>query len=163
MDNMKSKFLFITVFLIVLSVVSIYGQGKSLELKLSLKEAQSYAILNNKMVLSAKSDVEASKAAVWETISAALPALDASGSFADNLKLMTTLLPGDFFGKPGEKVPVTFGSQFNSSATVQASMLLFNAPLYIGIETTKLAQKLSETNLQKSELDKKNLFVLPII
>jgi outer membrane protein len=125
------------------------------ELKLSLKEAQEYAILNNKMVLSAKSDVEASKAAVWETISAALPSLDATGSFTDNLKLMTTLLPGDFFGKPGEKVPVTFGSQFNSSATVQASILLFNAPLYIGIETTKLAQKLSETNLLKSELDTK--------
>jgi outer membrane protein len=152
---MKNKFLFTASILMLFCEALSVAQGNGGELKLSLKEAQEYAILNNKMVLSAKSDVEASKAAVWETISAALPALDATGSFTDNLKLMTTLLPGDFFGKPGEKVPVTFGSQFNSSATVQASMLLFNAPLYIGIETTKLAQKLSETNLLKSELDTK--------
>ncbi len=73
---------------------------------------------NNKMVMAAKSDVQASKAAVWETISAALPQVSASGSFTDNLKLMTTLLPGEFFGQPGQKYPVTFGSQFNSSASV---------------------------------------------
>ena len=34
-------------------------------------------------------------------------------------------------------------------------MLLFNAPLYIGIETTKLANKLSEQNLERTELDTK--------
>jgi outer membrane protein TolC len=34
-------------------------------------------------------------------------------------------------------------------------MLLFNAPLYIGIETTKLANKLSEKNLARTELDTK--------
>jgi outer membrane protein len=154
-EFMKNKFLFTVSILMLFCEALSVAQENGGELKLSLKEAQEYAILNNKMVRSAKSDVEASKAAVWETISAALPVLDATGSFTDNLKLMTTLLPGDFFGRPGEKVPVTFGSQFNSSATVQASMLLFNAPLYIGIETTKLAQKLSETNLLKSELDTK--------
>jgi outer membrane protein TolC len=107
------------------------------------------------MVLNAKSDIQASKAAMWETISAALPQVSASASFTDNLKLMTTLLPGEFFGQPGIKIPVTFGSQFNSSAAVDASMLIFNAPLYVGIETTKLAQKLSQQSLQKSELDTK--------
>ncbi|NSW94806.1 MAG: TolC family protein [Bacteroidales bacterium] len=123
------------------------------ELRLSLKDAQNYALENNKMILSAKADVLASRAAIWETISAALPQVNASGSFTDNLKLMTTLLPGEFFGQPGVKIPVTFGSQFNSSASVQASLVLFSAPLYIGIETTKLANKLSEENLRKSELD----------
>jgi outer membrane protein len=124
-------------------------------LNLSLQEAQEYALVHNRMVITARSDVEASRAALWEIISSALPQVSASGSFTDNLKLMTTLLPGEFFGQPGEKIPVTFGTQFNSSASVQASMLIFNAPLYIGIETTKLAQKLSEQNLQKSELDTK--------
>lgn len=147
-------------FLAVVSALLISGgmaiaQESSGELKLSLKEAQDFALTNNRMVLAARTDVKASKAAMWETISAALPQVSASGSFTDNLKLMTTLLPGEFFGQPGEKIPVTFGSQFNSSATVQATLLLFNAPLYIGIETTKLAQKLSEENLEKSELDTK--------
>jgi outer membrane protein len=131
----------------------ILGQADSAELKLSLKEAQDYAIKHNKMVVSSRMDLEASKIALWETISNGLPQVSLSGTFTDNLKLMTTLLPGDFFGRPGEKVPVTFGSQFNSGATVQASLLLFNAPFYIGIETTKLARKLSEQSLAKSEQD----------
>ena len=123
------------------------------ELKLSLAEARDYAVANNKMVISARLDVETSGITVWETISAALPRVDASGSFTDNLKLMTTLLPGEFFGQPGEKIPVTFGSKYNSGANIQASMVLFNAPLFLGIETTRLAKRLSEENLARTELE----------
>lgn len=129
------------------------AQESSDGLYLTLGQAQDYAISNNKTVLSARLDVEASRAALWETISNALPSIEGSGTFNDNLKMMTTLLPGEFFGQPGEKIPVTFGTKFNTGLTVQASMLLFNAPLYIGIETTKLASKLSEQNLVKTELD----------
>jgi len=150
---MKNKGFLAVVLFIFFSGGNVKAQTNNSELKLSLKEAQDYAIQNNKMMISSRMDVEASKIAVWETISKALPQIDMTGSFTDNLKLMTTLLPGDFFGRPGEKVPVTFGSQFNSGASVQASLLLFNAPLYIGIETTKLANKLSQENLAKTELD----------
>jgi outer membrane protein len=154
-DFMKSRFLFTAAFFTLLTGNSGNAQQESNELKLSLIEAQNYALQHNKMILTAKSDIQASKVAMWETISAALPQVNASASFTDNLKLMTTLLPGEFFGQPGTKIPVTFGSQFNSSASVEASMLIFNAPLYIGIETTKLAQKLSQQSLEKSELDTK--------
>lgn len=152
---MKSKHFFAAALSLMLSGGILTAQGSNSELKISLKEAQDYALTNNKMVLAAKSDVMASRSALWETISSALPQINATGSFTDNLKLMTTLLPGELINQPGVKIPVTFGSQFNSSASVQASLLLFNAPLYIGIETTKLAQKLSEENLEKSELDTK--------
>lgn len=129
------------------------GQEVTGELRLSVKEAQEYALENNRSVLSARADVEASRMALWETISAGLPQIEASGSFTDNLKLITTLLPGEFMGKPGEKIPVTFGSKYNSSASVQASMVLFNAPLFIGIKTTEIAGKLSQQSLEKSEQD----------
>lgn len=153
MNIMKQRYLMVLFLIMFFSRGITSAQQANRELRLSLSEAQSYALENNKMVLAAKSDVLASRAAVWETISAALPHVNASGSFTDNLKLMTTLLPGEFFGQPGVKIPVTFGSQFNSSASVQASLVIFSAPLYIGIETTKLAQKLSEENLRKSELN----------
>lgn len=152
---MKKREFLIGLLFVLLSGGILHAQQNNNELKLSLKEAQDYAIQNNKLMITSRMDVAASKVAVWETISNALPQVSASGSFTDNLKLMTTLLPGDFFGQPGVKVPVTFGSQFNSGATIQASLLLFNAPLYIGIETTKLANKLSEQNLAKTELDTK--------
>ncbi len=150
---MKNKLFPAVLLLFVYAFGNAQAQESGSELKLTLKEAQDYALQNNKMMISSRMDVEASKIAVWETISTALPQVTASGSFTDNLKLMTTLLPGEFFGQPGTKIPVTFGSQYNSGATVQASLLLFNAPLFIGMETTKLANKLSEKNLVKTELD----------
>jgi outer membrane protein len=151
--NMKTRNLFVLSLLLFCGTARSFAQAAGSELKLSLKDAQEFALQHNKMVMTARMDVEASKRSLWETISAGLPQLNATGTFADNLKLMTTLLPGDFFNRPGEKVPVKFGSQYNSTGTVQASLVLFNAPLYIGIETTKLAKKISETNLERSELD----------
>jgi outer membrane protein len=150
---MKNKQLLTFLLLFFLQAGSIFSQGNVGELNLTLKEAQDYAIKNNKMVISANYDVQASRLAVWEVVSAGLPQISASGSFTDNLIVMTTLIDGTFFGKPGEMVPIKFGSQFNSGGSVQASMLLFNASYYLGIETTKLAQKLTSDNLEKSELD----------
>ncbi len=152
---MKNEQIPTVLLLLFLTTGVSFSQTESGEMKLTLKEAQEYALQNNRMVISAKMEVAESKEALWETISTALPQLNSTGSFTDNLKLMTTLLPGEFFGQPGIKIPVTFGSKFNSSANVQASMLIFNAPLYIGIETSKLAKKLSEQSLEKSELDTK--------
>lgn len=133
----------------------VQSQTGSQELTLTLGEAQDYALRHNKAVISARLDVQATRMASWEQISGGLIKVEGTGSFTDNLKLMTTLLPGEFFGQPGTKIPVTFGSQFNSGASIQASMLLFSAPFYIGIETTKLARSLSEKSLEKSELDTK--------
>jgi outer membrane protein len=154
-EFMKKRIFAPAVLFMLFSGAALMAQENINDLKLSLKEAQDFALKNNKMVLTARSDVAASKAAVWETISSALPQISASGSITDNLKLTTFLLPGELIGAPGTKVPVTFGSQFNTSIGVQATMLIFNAPLYIGIETTKLVQKLSEQSLEKSELDTK--------
>jgi outer membrane protein TolC len=150
---MKNKFLSMVLLLLALTALTTKAQQNSNELRLTLKEAQEYALQYNKIVLASKYEIESARLTILETLSNALPQVNATGSLTDNLKLMTTLLPGDFFGQPGEKVPVTFGSQFNSGATIQATMLLFNAPLYLGIETTKLAKKLTEENLVRSELD----------
>lgn len=149
---MKRKLL-TAALLLITGFILVNAQESGRELALTLEEAQEYAVNNNKMMISSRFDVEASRAAVWETISGTLPQISATGSFTDNLKLMTTLLPGEFFGQPGEKIPVTFGSQFNTSASMQANLLLFNAPLYIGIQTTKLANRLSQKSLIKTELD----------
>jgi outer membrane protein TolC len=151
---MKNKKL-LSFSLLLFCVAELFSQTTGNELTLSLKDAQEMAVKNNISVNSARLDQKAAKLSIIETISAGLPQVNLTGSFTDNLKLMTTLLPGDFFGKPGEKVPVTFGSQYNSSGSIQASMLIFNAPYLIGIESSKLALKLSDQNLEQSELETK--------
>ncbi|HUS85655.1 MAG TPA: TolC family protein [Bacteroidales bacterium] len=129
------------------------------KLALSLDGAKEYALQHNKMIKTSKYDLQAAEMAKWEVISAGLPRVDGSASLSDNLKLMTTLLPGEFFGQPGEKIPVQFGSKYNTGYGVQATQLLFNAPYFVGIQTVKLAEEISRQALEKSEIDVKEMLV----
>ena len=155
MNKMKNRLIVSLLLFLSLLPGIVSAQESSNELKLSLADAQEYALQHNKMVHSARLDLEAAKLAIWETVTNGLPQVSASAGFTDNLKLMTTLLPGEFFGQPGIKVPVSFGSQYTSNFGMQANLLLFNAPFYVGVETVKLARKLTEANVQKTELDTK--------
>jgi len=157
---MHNKNFFLLIFMAIAPVSHLLSQDATLKdttsiLNLTLKDAQDYAMRNNKMVISAQLDVDASKDTYWEAISAGLPQINVSGSLNDNLRLMTTLLPGELMGQPGTKIPVSFGTQFSTGATIQATTLIFNAPYIIGIETAKVAEKLNRHNLQRSELDTK--------
>jgi outer membrane protein TolC len=149
---MKNKLLFASILSLLFSGLISMAQESS-ELNLSLQEAQEFAIQHNKMVISAKLDAKASKAMLWETISMGLPQISSSAGVTDNLKQMVFLIPDFFGGHPENKIPITMGSQYNASVGLQASMLLFNAPYYIGIETAKLAGKIAETNVKNTELD----------
>jgi outer membrane protein len=149
---MKRIFLSAVIFSLLLPGMIVTGQESNGEMRLSLKEAQDYAVQHNRMANSARIDYQASKAALWETISSGLPQVSSSASFTDNLKQMVFLLP-DFIGGTDKKTPITMGSKFNSSFALQASMAIFNAPYYVGIETVKLANKIAETNVKSTELD----------
>ncbi len=150
---MKKKKVLTVLLLFSLATGIIMAQESGGELKLSLKEAQDYAIQNNKMVINSRMDVEASKMAMWETISNGLPQISANAGYTDNVKLPVFLFPDIFGPDPTKKVPITLGSQFNSSVTLQATMPIFNAPYYIGVATVKLAKKLAETSVISTELD----------
>jgi len=150
---MKNNLFLITFLILFLPGGILFAQEQVTELKLSLKEAQDYAIAHNKMVISAMYDVQASKMAIWETISSGLVQVSASAGMTDNIKQMVFLIPDFFGGHPENKIPITMGSKYNSTVALQAAMPLFNAPYYIGVETVRLANTLAETGKQNTELD----------
>jgi outer membrane protein len=140
----------LTVLLLFLTISGgiLTAQDNETELRLSLKEAQEYALHYNKMVKSAKFTVEASKKDIWTTISSGLPQVSAGANFTDNFKLGVFVLTMN-------DVPATIimGTTYNIPVALQASMPLFSANYYIGIETSKLARKMAESNLQSTEID----------
>jgi outer membrane protein TolC len=145
-DIMKNRFL-TAVFLLLLPAAMISAQENS-ELKLSLKEAQDYALQNNKMVKSAELTLQASSEDVWTTIASGLPQISANATFTDNLKLGVFVMTFN-----GATTVIQVGRPYNIPVTLQATMPLFNAPYYVGIETMKLAKKLTESSLQSTEID----------
>jgi len=148
MIKMKKKEVLTVLLLLLLTCGIIQAQNPGGDLKLSLKEAQEYASHNNKMVKSAKFTVLASKQDIWTTISSGLPQVSAGANLTDNLKLGVFVLSMN-----GVPTIITMGTKYTLPVAVQASMPLFNAPYYIGIETSKLAKKMAESNLQSTEID----------
>ena len=68
-----------------------------------------------------------------------------SGSWDDFLHLPTSLIPGEFFGRPGEMIPVQFGTNFNLSGALDASQMLYD-------QTWLVAMKMAKQMLQQNEL-----------
>jgi len=143
------------------------AQEPTASLSLTVDQALEYALTNNRSVASARYDLMASDKAFIEALSSGLPSVSGSAGLNDNLKLMTTLLPGEMFGQPGVKIPVTFGSKYNTSYGVSAATALFNAPWIIGVKTAKLATELSAKSLAQTEIDTRenvvNIYYLILI
>jgi outer membrane protein TolC len=79
------------------------------------------------------------------TMGSGLPQVNFSGSWDDFLFLPTSLIPGEFFGRPGEMIPVQFGTNYNLSGALDASQMLYN-------QTWLVALKMARQMLQQNDL-----------
>ena len=84
---MKNKLIIAPILSLLISGPAMVAQENGKELSLTLKEAQDYAMQNNKMVKSAKLTIEGSQADVWTTIASGLPQVSASAGYTDNFKV----------------------------------------------------------------------------
>jgi len=116
---------------------------------LSFKECMQMAVEKNVNVKSARIDKEKSGYKKDEARAAFLPKLNFSGSFQDNVFLPTTVLPGEFLGKPGTTIPVQMGSQYNTTATVSLSQILYNQTAMIAIKLSTKSSELSSLTVEK--------------
>lgn len=123
----------------------------------SLEEAQSFAIENNLNIKNAEADVKIARKKIWETTAIGLPQVNGSVNYTDNLSLATVLIPNFFEGKPDEMIEVQFGTQHNASASITANQLVFSGPYIVGLMAAKVYKQISLQNLEKTEIDIKEL------
>jgi outer membrane protein TolC len=119
--------------------------------RFNLQECLEYAYKNNDSLKNAQLDIQSAKYRVKETVGIGLPQLNGSASFQDFLKIPTTLIPGDFFGQPGEFVPVKFGVKYQSSAGLTLNQLLFSGSYLVGLQASKTYKELSERNFNRTK------------
>ncbi len=152
---MKNKFFLAVSFLLLFPGAISLAQVNSGELKLSLKEAQDYALAYNKSIKSARYDVDASRYGLWEAISAGFLQINSNASINDNLIIMTRIIDMN-----GVQTAFKFGTTFDLSYGVTASTAIFNAPYIVGIQTAKLAQNLASLNVERAEQDTRESVIM---
>lgn len=125
-------------------------------LRLSLKEAQDYAVRFSTETSNARIDVAMAKKKVWETTASGLPQLSATLSYRDNLKIPTTLIPAKFLdpdAAEGEFIGLKFGTQHNATMDVTATQLVFNGSYFVALQASKVYLQLSRDQQEKKEID----------
>ncbi len=150
--NAQKIFLMVIVF----SSTKIIAQQKN---EFSIKQAVDYGIKNSVAVRNSLIDIKIQKQTNREITSAALPQINGSGTFQDFLEIPTSLLPGEVFGQPGTKVPVQFGTKYNATGSIDASQLLFDGQVFIGLQARDAAMQLAtKTSEVTAEQIKANIY-----
>ena len=144
---------YLSIIICFLSVLSAKAQQSDTLTSFSLKEAIDYAQTHQVSILNATIDEEIAKNTVKKTIGIGLPQLNGNVNFQDFLKVPTSLLPGEFFDKPGTQVPVRFGVQYQSSFGLELSQLLFDGSYLVGLQASKTFKELSNKSLKRSRIE----------
>ncbi len=146
---MKSILQSAFVIIVVVHATSMRAQTQ----QLSLIQAQDYALKNAFQVKNAQHDKTSADLTSDELLGIGLPQLNGSLQYQNFINLPTSIVPGDFFGAPGQDVRVQFGVPHQMTVGLSASQLLFDGTWLVGLEASKAYAELQRKNIQKSEID----------
>ncbi|MDR2836588.1 MAG: TolC family protein [Bacteroidales bacterium] len=154
-------------------IISAQEAGKSYSF--SIKQAQQYAIDNNKTLKNSKIDVDIAKKQLWQVIAKGLPQVSGTIDYTTyfNYSMSLGLGGGSSFSPTPEQMAVLdagdlallqlLGSTMGggteikmkdaANAKIQVSQLLFSGEYILGIQMSKIAQMLVDINNEKSVLD----------
>jgi len=136
---------------LVLGFVSIGNTQQAL----TLAAAKEYALQNAFQVKSTGLDAKSAKLQTEELLAIGLPQISGSVQYQNFIDRPTSILPGDFFGMPGQNVAVQFGVPQTLTAGINASQLLFDGSWLVGLQASKAYAALQNKNIIKSEIDVK--------
>lgn len=118
----------------------------------SLQEAIDYAMQNNYEVIYSEKNIEAAKQQMKEATAFGLPQIDGALDYADNIQNPTSVIPGDFFGTPGEDVEIQFGTKYSMNAGLYASQLLYSGKYIVGLKTAKIFMEKASIDFFKDKV-----------
>jgi outer membrane protein TolC len=136
-------------FALIILICSTHAQTQ----QLSLIQAQDFAVKNAFQVKNAQHDKTSADLTSDELLGIGLPQLNGSLQYQNFINLPTSIVPGDFFGAPGQDVKVQFGVPHQMTVGLSASQLLFDGTWLVGLQASKAYAELQRKNIQKSEIE----------
>jgi outer membrane protein TolC len=147
------RFLSVGLILILISgSLGTYAQeGKKIE-SLSIQEAVAYAKQHSYQVKKVLEDVRIQQQVNREVTASALPQVNGSFNFINNIKLPVSLVPGEFFGgAPGTFIPVQFGVQYSATTGAELNQILFDGQVFVGLQARNAAMEFARKNAEITE------------
>lgn len=144
----------LTAVILLAAVKQAGAAGDTSSYVFSLKQSVDFAMQEQTSVRNAILDEQIAKYKVWEIAGIGLPHLNSSFDLKDFVEIPTSLIPGEFFGgPPGSFIPVKFGTQYNATAGISASQLIFDGSYIVGLQATKVYLELSQKQTQRTKIE----------
>jgi outer membrane protein TolC len=121
--------------------------------RLSLQQCVQMAVKKNINVKTARIDNQKSKYKMDEGFAALFPKINFSSSLTDNVLLPTTVIPGEFLGKPGIMIPLQMGSTYSETTMLTISQVLYNQTAITALKLLKKSSAISELSVEKASED----------
>ncbi|MBW6537750.1 MAG: TolC family protein [Mariniphaga sp.] len=135
------------IFILILGFMIFGGLSAQEKLSLDLEAAKEHALNYNRTIKNSGLAIDHSQEQLWAAISAGLPQINATADYSNAMGAEISIQFDE--NMPPSKIPIKPSSNFN----LQVGQLIFNGGYIVGIQTAKLAQKLSEKSLVKTEQD----------
>lgn len=131
-----------------MSISGLYAQDSSIH-QFSVQEAVAYAKKNSVAVRNALLDVQIQRQTNKEITAAAYPQINGQFTINDYLDIPTSLLPAEITGGPaGTYVPVKFGTKYSATGAIDASQLLFDGQVFIGLQARSASMELANKQVE---------------
>ncbi len=147
---MKKSWLKLTaVTAILLTAAAAHAQQKN---EFSVQQCVDYAIKNSAQVKNALLDIQIQEQTNKEVTALAYPQVNASVGLTDYLEIPTSLIPAQFFGgAPGTFAAVKFGTKYNANGGFDASQILFDGQVFVGLQARNTLMQFARKNEQITE------------
>lgn len=159
---MKKHTLILTLAFFCLIFYKNYSIGQTAadtgKFSLSLTQAIDYAIQHQTKVIQAGLDEQIAREKVRETVGIGLPQIGASATVQDFVEIPTSVMPAAAFNPaapPDALVALQFGIQYNASAGIEITQLLFNSDYLVGLQASKTYLELSRKAAERSKTETK--------
>jgi outer membrane protein TolC len=145
----------IRIFVILFCVNALWAQESPKNYSFSLKEAIAHGLEYNYSVINSGRDILAARKKKWETTAIGLPQVSARVDFQHNFEIQRSVVPGEFFGQPGEFVEVAFGTKQNMNAGLTLNQILFDGSYLVALKASKTYLDFFEQSKMKTDIDTK--------
>lgn len=109
----------------------------SAQQQVSLSQAIKQALQNKAEAKKASLEVKKAEYKISEARAGALPQISAAVNNTYSPILQTSVLPGEIMGMPGQLIPVTFGTKWQSTNTVSLYQNIFDQRVFTGLKAAK--------------------------
>lgn len=139
------------IMLTLILLVGIGGYNTYAQSELSLQECLKYALTNNQQLARIRMEEDMGRFKTSEVRSKALPQVNASGQYTNNIKKQVLAVPGELIQEPGKTVLLEAGTTHNVTASGTVTQTIYDQSVFTGLKAAKAGEEYYSMQSAQSE------------